>query len=89
MVNIEDHNGQWIFITPVKGVILTPEINNEFPIIRSTLITGQKLARARKRFGIPERISKLRKDNSAIDKLFDDHYLFAVIRNTGKSMALI
>jgi hypothetical protein len=49
---------KWLFITPIEGVILTSDTNFEYQIDKVLLIQGKKLSRARKRFSLPQPISK-------------------------------
>lgn len=87
-INIEalrrqmDEPGKWLFIVPVSGVILTKHVGNEFRIKRVLLISQEKLPRIRKRLGIPQRISDIKKHYST--EFFDSAHTFAVMWHSGK-----
>jgi Holliday junction resolvase len=68
-----------IFIAPIYGIELTKSVNNEFQIIRTILITKEKLRRNRKKFGIPEQVSKLPKFDR--ENFFDISGTFAVVQH--------
>lgn len=68
-----------IFIAPIYGIELTKSVNNEFQIIRTSLITNEKLRRSRKRFGIPEQISKLHKFDR--ENFFDISETYAIVQH--------
>lgn len=76
--------GTWIYVIPVSGLYLTKEINEEIAIERVTFITIRKLARVRKKFGLPKPISKLRLRYSMVEFLSDESQVVAVFRHTGK-----
>jgi hypothetical protein len=76
--------GTWIYVIPVSGLHLTKEINEEIAIERVTFITVRKLARVRKKFGLPKPISKLRLRYSMVEFLSDESQVVAVFRHTGK-----
>jgi len=78
--------GKWIFIVPVSGVILTDDVNNEFWIKRVLLVAQKKLPRIRRRLGIPQRISDLKR--SYATRFFDSAQTFAVLWHSGRSNEL-
>jgi hypothetical protein len=53
-------HGTWVYVIPVSGLRLTEAVKEELSIERVTFISVRKLARVRKRLGLPEPISKLR-----------------------------
>lgn len=82
--SVQDISGQWVYIIPVSGLILTDDINNEFIINRVTFVTVKKLIRVRKRFGIRKRISELR-SNMHHDSFFNQlKPTVAIFRHGGK-----
>lgn len=81
-----DEPGKWIFIVPVSGVILTKYVSNEFRIKRVLLVAQEKLPRIRKRLGIPQRISDLKRGYRA--EFFDSAHTFAVLWHSGKPSEL-
>jgi hypothetical protein len=76
--------GTWVYVIPVSGLHLTSVVNEEVTIERVTFITVRKLARVRKRLGLPEPISRLRLRYTMVDFLSDESQVVAVIRHTGK-----
>ncbi len=79
-MKIEEKKDSWIFIVPVFGLELTAKVNNEIKISKTTFISTEKLIRVRKRFGIPEPLSKYRKT-----EFFNGEFkTMAIIRETGK-----
>jgi hypothetical protein len=77
-------NGTWVYLIPVSGLRLTTVVKEEFIIDRVTFISIRRLTRVRKRFGLPEPISKLRLRYAMVDFLSDQDQVVAVIRHTGK-----
>src|ERR1043165_8894069 len=71
--------GKKIFITPVFGLELTKEVNNEFQIQRTLLVSNEKLRRNRKKFGISEPISKLPQIQR--ENFFDLCPTFAIVQH--------
>src|ERR1700687_3147659 len=47
----DDIEGQWTFVTPIAGVVLTDITKQEFVIKRVTLISQAKLPRVYRRLG--------------------------------------
>jgi hypothetical protein len=74
--------GTWVFVAPVRNVLLTNATHNELAIGRLTLVTPDKLRRCRKRFGIPETISHLAK-RSHLKELLTESQVLATARVTG------
>lgn len=85
-VVIENENlkGTWTFIAPVSGVEISDFIGNEFKVKRTLLVSRSKLFRIRRRLGIPEKFSDLKK--SKVGKVYSDiletSETFAVIRHS-------
>ncbi len=69
--------GKKVFVAPVYGVELTDAVSEEFPLIRTLLISKEKLRRKRKYFGIPEQISRLPAFQR--DLFFDTSETFAIV----------
>jgi hypothetical protein len=78
-----------MFIAPVYGIELTKSVNNEFQILRTSLITKEKLHRNRKRYGISEQVSKLPKFHR--ENFFDISGVFAIVQHndTKDDLALV
>ena len=55
----DSRNGEWLFVTPIEGLVLTDFIKNEIKVDRVTFVSRRKLPLIRKRFGLPIRISEL------------------------------
>jgi hypothetical protein len=70
MANLTDKFDDWIFIIPIRGLVLTKDINEEFKVNRVTFVTKQKLPRIRKRLGLPATLSDLTEIISQNDKDF-------------------
>lgn len=82
--SVQDTSGQWVYIVPVSGLVLTDDINNEFVINKVTFIAVKKLIRVRKRFGIRKRISELA-SNKVLDLFFNQlGPTVAIVRHGGK-----
>ena len=84
ILQIADVRGTWIYVIPVSGLRLTGVIKEELTIERVTFISVRKLARVRKRLGLPEPISRLRLRYSMVSFLSDQNQVVAVFRHTGK-----
>lgn len=81
-MKIEDQNGDWIFISPIKGVELSKDIGGEITIRRVTFISSNKLSRVRKRFDLPD--NKELKGSPIFGGFFNSHKTFAIIKFKGK-----
>jgi hypothetical protein len=68
MASLQDKYDSWIFITPIDGLKLSEETNEEIKINRVTFVSKRKLPRIRKRLGIPVTIPKLEKVDFHKDK---------------------
>jgi len=68
MTSLQNKDGDWIFITPINGLELTKDINEEILVNRVTFVSREKLPRIRKRFKIPAPLSGLVKLNNQQDK---------------------
>jgi hypothetical protein len=73
---------KWVFVVPVSGVVLTKDVNREFRIKRVLLVAQDKLPRIRKRLGMPQRLSDLKKRYAT--RFFDSARTFAVLRHSGR-----
>ena len=81
----------WLYIAPIRGLWLTPYVQNEIKIDNVLFVSKEKLPRIRKRLGFPTVISDLEniaKDNprsfkESINKFFSDSITFAVVHFTG------
>lgn len=77
---VQTTSGEWLFVTPISSLELGKDIGREFTIKRVTFIHRDKLARARKRFGIKKRLSEL----PNFFKEYVANETLAVVRHTGK-----
>lgn len=80
--DILSEKGSWIFIVPIKGLILTEAVNREFLMSKVLFVDHQKLPYIRKRFGIPQRISEL-KTLKSTKEFFDSAQTFALFPHYG------
>ena len=82
--DMREEHGNWVFLIPISNLKLTEATNFEFRIDRVTFIASDKLARRRKRFGLPNRISEMRhRPKDVRDRIFDSP-CFATLRRNGK-----
>jgi hypothetical protein len=85
MTDLREQRGTWVFVVPISKLKLTETVDFEFRIDRVTFVASDRLARRRKRFGLPHRISELReKRKGMLEKFFDWAPCFATIRRKGK-----
>ena len=81
---VQDTEGSWVYIIPVVGLVLTNSVKNELVINRVSLISIGKLSKVRKKFGIREKISELKK-KEIFKKIFaDNSATVAILRMSGK-----
>jgi len=81
--DVREERGTWVFLIPVSNLNLTEATNFEFRIDRVTFVAGEKLARRRKRFGLPNRISELREQRKRSRERIFDSPCFATLRREG------
>ncbi|MES9830480.1 MAG: hypothetical protein ABW201_19680 [Candidatus Thiodiazotropha sp.] len=79
ILSVEKVNGSWIYIIPINALTIKGELKEEYQIYRVTFISADKLSRVRKRFGIPKKVSELKK-NSYCKHFFE---------NAGSTLAII
>jgi hypothetical protein len=84
MDDISEERGTWVFLIPISNLKLTEATNFEFRIDRVTFVAGDKLARRRKRFGLPNRLSELRERRKRVREVVFDSPCFATLRQKGK-----
>lgn len=78
-------SGQWVFLAPVKRLILTDATDNEITIDRVTFVGPGKLPRIRSRLGFKKQISHFKSCQSGtLDHLFNEGTAFATARFTGQ-----
>lgn len=80
--NVNEENGTWIFLVPINNLELTNGINFEFTVKKVTFVDARKLPYIRRRLGIPEKISVIRK-SKLFDGFFNENKTFATFRLTG------
>ncbi len=86
---IQNEDGTWIFIAPIKGLILTKAVNFEYKVDHVTFISSSHLPYRRKRFGFPYTISDLRKKHhKCFNEFFSKERTFATLRLQGKGKDL-
>ena len=86
---IEESSGNWLFLMPIRGLILLEAVNFEFSVVNVTFIDAQRIANRRKRLGLPTTISKIKSQyKGSLDSFFEDHKTFATLRLTGKGKDL-
>lgn len=61
----------YLFFAPITGIQIARQLNREICIDRVTFISSQKLPRIRKRLGISQPLSEIRKDHSWLDSVFE------------------
>lgn len=88
MSSLSDHHSSWVFITPVSGLELTDDVDNEFSVQRTTFISGEKLKRVRDRLGVKKsHIKEIDNRDDIVEGIYDKidkHETFAVLRQGGK-----
>jgi hypothetical protein len=77
-----DAAGKWVYIVPIKGVILTEAVNREFRIKEVLFVHKEKLPRIRRRLGIPRQLSELRSSKWS-GGILDVAETYAVVRASG------
>lgn len=85
-VHLKDKQGDWVFLTPVGNVILTGAVNNEFGIGRILFVDREKLPRIRKRLGLIDRVSEVKRTTKG--GFFDRADTYAVLKVKGKPAEL-
>ena len=83
MTQLQDVHGNWIYLIPVTGLLLTKAVKNEIKINRVTFISLAKLARVRRRFGIRDRLSIIKKTSIASRFFENSSPTIAVMRHNG------
>jgi len=56
---IKETSGLWLFITPVKGINISDDMDGEIKVDKITFISAKKIPRVRKRLGFPVKISEI------------------------------
>lgn len=85
-VRLKDKQGDWVFLTPVGNVVLTGAVGNEFKIDRVLFVDRDKLPRIRKRLGLIDRVSEVKRTTRA--GFFDRADTYAVVKVKGKPAEL-
>lgn len=84
MEKILAEKGSWFYIVPIKNVILTDAVNNEFVIDRVRLVDINKLPRIRKKIGFPYKLSEFKKKYpDQYERFFKPYQTFATLRQSG------
>src|SRR5437762_6771983 len=82
MSQVRETKGDWIFIVPIGGLVLTKAVDQEFRIRRVLFVAKEKLPRIRQRLGIQTPISQI-KISTSYKHFFEDADAFAVTRCKG------
>lgn len=85
-VRLKDRQGDWVFLTPIGNVVLTGAVGNEFQIDRVLFVDREKLPRIRKRLGLIDRVSEVKRTTRA--GFFDRADTYAVVKVKGKPVEL-
>ncbi len=86
---IENSDGTWLFLAPIRNLQLHKTTNFEFTFHNVTFVDASKLAFRRKRFGFPNPISEIKtKYKGFIDRFFQEEKNFATLRLSGKGTLL-
>ncbi len=88
---LKNSNSNWLFIAPIRGLILTKAVNNEMKIGNVLFVSKTKLPRIRKRLGFPVTVSNLGeigKDTppffkKQVDNFFNYSETYAISHFTG------
>lgn len=83
-INVQDTNGNWVFITPVLNLVLTKEIKHEFTLNRVTFIEKNRLFRIEKRLKLQQDLKK-----GYFKPFWDSSSTFAFIRQNGKPSQVV
>ena len=82
--SVKRKRGDWVLIAPVQKLDLTAFVNLEFTVDRVTFIEASALARRRKKFGLPNRLSELEAiPHGAFKNFFAASKTFAILRQKG------
>ena len=73
----------WLYVSPIFGVEIAPDLNEEFKICRVTLISGKKLRKSNSRFYFRFN-SKDFKDHPSKKVFFDKYNYFAILKFSGE-----
>ena len=81
-------SGTWVFLAPIKRLILTDAVDNEIAIDRITFVGPSKLPRIRSRLGFNKKISHFKsRQGGVLNHLFKGSTAFATTRFTGEGKA--
>jgi len=83
-LKLADTSGSWVYILPVSGMALTAAVHEEYQVDRVTFVTVRRLARVRRRLGLPKRLSEMRSLHTLAAFLGDPLQVVAVVRHQGK-----
>jgi hypothetical protein len=81
-MKIENQEGDWIYINPIKGIEMSDQIGSELTIQRVTFISSRKLKYVAKRFNLPTR--KEINKNPLFKEFFENNKTFGILRFKGK-----
>ena len=80
-LKLADTSGSWVYILPVSGMALTAAVHEEYQVDRVTFVTVRRLARVRRRLGLPKRLSEMRSLHTLAAFLGDPLQVVAVVRH--------
>lgn len=81
---IENEKGLWLFVAPIRGLLLSKAINYEITVNKITFIANSKLPYVRKRFGFPFSIKELR-ENIWFKDVFEKFPVSAICKFSGNA----
>jgi hypothetical protein len=74
---ITENRGSWVYLVPIKNLKITQAVKRELRINKVKFYNVDKLPYIKKRLGISERISSIRK-NKMIDDFLNDSDSYAI-----------
>ncbi|MFT6337167.1 MAG: hypothetical protein ACJATI_003929 [Halioglobus sp.] len=88
---MKESKSDWLYIAPIRGLLLTSFIKNEIKIENVLFVSRKKLPRIRKKLGIPTVISELqniglnnpKSFKESVKKKFSDSETYAIVHFSG------
>ncbi|MDH5524739.1 MAG: HEPN domain-containing protein [Desulfobulbaceae bacterium] len=82
---IENTDGTWLFLAPVRNLHIGNAVDFEFTVNRVTFINSSRLAKRRRRYGFNTPLSEIKKKYKGIlGSFFHEEKTFATLRFAGK-----
>jgi hypothetical protein len=82
-LEITERKTSWVYLIPVSGLLLTQAVDEEFSVGRVTFVTARRLARVRRRLGLPKPLSEVSR-GLRWAPLENEAKVLAVVRETGR-----